>query len=316
MRVVFAGTPDFAAQHLKALVTDQSFEVVAVYTQPDRPAGRGKRLQPSAVKLAAEAYGLPVEQPVSLKDPSAQTTLAGYQADIMVVVAYGLLLPKEVLTIPARGCINVHGSILPRWRGAAPIQRAIWAGDKESGITIMQMDEGLDTGPMLKVARIQLTAEETSASLYEKMADLGPRVLIDTLTELDQITPILQRNEDATYAHKLSKEEARIDWQRPAEEIERHLRAFTPWPGTEMWVQEERIKVLAAQVERTHSERPVGEILAVKKDAITVQCGSNALTITQVQLPGKKPMAIHELLNARKDMFVQGVSLLETSNDE
>src|SRR5690606_33051097 len=231
LNIVFAGTPPFAARHLASLLETQH-RIVAVYTQPDRAAGRGKQLQPSAVKTLALAHDLPVFQPASLKSTEEQQQLAQLQPDVMVVVAYGLLLPQAVLDIPKFGCINVHGSLLPRWRGAAPIQRALWAGDKETGVAIMQMEAGLDTGPVLLEARLPILADDTSASLYEKLAQLGPTALCDALHQLPDLLSKAQPQNDslATYAHKLSKEEAQLDWQRPADELERWVRAFNPWP--------------------------------------------------------------------------------------
>lgn len=313
MRVIFAGTPDFAARHLEALIESSEFDVVAAYTQPDRPAGRGKKLQPSAVKQTAVRHGIPVEQPENFKTESTRVVLNDYQADVMVVVAYGLLLPQAVLDIPKLGCINVHGSILPKWRGAAPIQRAIWAGDQETGITIMQMEAGLDTGPMLRVDKIAIEPHDTSASLYEKLAELGPQALLHTLHDLQagNIQPEQQDDSFATYAKKLSKEEAKIDWTLPANVIERHLRAFTPWPGSEFWVQGERIKVLNASVAESHPSAKPGTIVSVNKKELVIQCSESALRIEQVQLPGKKPMAIHELLNARQGWFELNTNLID-----
>lgn len=312
MRVIFAGTPDFAARHLDALLQDERFEVVAVYTQPDRPAGRGKKLQPSAVKQRALASQIPVEQPERLKDPEAQQRLAQYQADIMVVVAYGLLLPQVVLDIPKRGCVNVHGSLLPRWRGAAPIQRAIWAGDRETGVTIMQMDAGLDTGPMLSKVTVPISNEDTSASLYEKLAQLGPQALIESLLEIAAGTSRSEAQDDsqATYAKKLSKEEALIDWQQSALFIERCIRAFNPWPGTEFYVSEHRIKVWHAIAEQSLSNQTPGTILAADKQGILVQCGDQTtLRLLSLQPPGKKPMTCQDILNARSSWFEKGTLL-------
>lgn len=216
MKIIFAGTPDFAAKHLQALI-DSEHQIVAVYTQPDRPAGRGKKLQASAVKALALEHDLPVYQPSTLKDANAQQQLAELKADLMVVVAYGLILPKIVLDTPTFGCINVHGSLLPKWRGAAPIQRSIWAGDKQTGVTIMQMDEGLDTGAMLSKHAINIQATDTSASLYEKLAELGPKALLETINNFSNLNSEPQQNNLATYAEKLSKQEAEIDWRQPAE---------------------------------------------------------------------------------------------------
>lgn len=311
MRIIFAGTPDFAAQHLAALVADKSLEVVAAYTQPDRPAGRGKRLQPSAVKSLALDHAIPVEQPVNFKSEDALAALAAYKADVMVVVAYGLLLPQAVLDTPKLGCINVHGSLLPRWRGAAPIQRAIWAGDTETGVTIMQMDAGLDTGPMLMKAALPITPEDTSASLYKKLADIGPSTLVASLHALaaGELTANIQHDPDATYAKKLNKAEAAIDWQQDAAFIERCIRAFNPWPGTEFYCGEHRVKVWQAHVVPSTSDAPAGTVIAASKDGIDIQCGTDTLRLIMLQPPGKKPMSSQDLLNSRRHWFTPGLPL-------
>lgn len=230
LRIVFAGTPDFAARHLAALLSSEH-EVIAVYTNPDRPAGRGKKLTPSAVKSLALEHDLPVYQPENFKSDEAKQALVDLNADIMVVVAYGMLLPQAVLDTPRLGCINVHGSILPRWRGAAPIQRSVWAGDEEAGVTIMQMDIGLDTGDMLKIATLPIEATDTSTSMYDKLAELGPQALIDCLGGIAEgkAVPVKQNDDEASYAKKLSKEEARINWNDDAAHIERCVRAFNPY---------------------------------------------------------------------------------------
>ena len=229
LKLIFAGTPDFAARHLAALLSS-GHEVVAVYTQPDKPAGRGQKLTASPVKELALAHDLPVYQPASLRNEAAQAELAALGADLMVVVAYGLILPKAVLDTPRLGCINVHGSLLPRWRGAAPIQRSIWAGDAETGVTIMQMDVGLDTGAMIRKVSCPIAFDETSASLYDKLAELGPQALVDTLNAMAAGETAAEAQDDAlaNYAQKLSKEEARIDWSMEAVAIERCIRAFNP----------------------------------------------------------------------------------------
>lgn len=312
MRIVFAGTPDFAAKHLAALIAANNLDVVAVYTQPDRPAGRGKKLQPSAVKSLALAHNLPVEQPVNFKSEDAVATLTAYNADVMVVVAYGLLLPQVVLDTPRLGCINVHGSLLPRWRGAAPIQRAIWAGDTVTGVTIMQMDAGLDTGPMLSRVELPIQTDDTSASIYEKLATIGPEALVDALNKLSAglLSPEAQSDSEATYAKKLSKEEATIDWQNEAAFIERCIRAFNPWPGTEFYAGEHRVKVWQARVLTadlvTESPAKAGIVLAANKDGIDIQCGEGVLRLLSLQPPGKKPMACQDLLNSRSHWFTVG----------
>ncbi|MEH6467663.1 MAG: methionyl-tRNA formyltransferase, partial [Porticoccus sp.] len=234
MHIVFAGTPEFAAHHLQALLDDDHHKIVAVYTQPDRPAGRGKKLTASPVKVLAQAHGLTVNQPVSLKEAEQQKILRDLNADIMVVVAYGLLLPKAILDTPHLGCINVHASLLPRWRGAAPIQRAIEAGDKETGVTIMQMDIGLDTGDMLLKAHCPITETDTGGSLHDKLASIGPPALLKTLLELEEGSAVAEKQDDelSNYAPKISKDEALVDWSQSAKIIARKVRAFNPFPVT------------------------------------------------------------------------------------
>ncbi|PSV24470.1 MULTISPECIES: methionyl-tRNA formyltransferase [unclassified Photobacterium] len=310
LRIVFAGTPDFAARHLAALLSSQH-QVVAVYTQPDRPAGRGKKLTASPVKNIALEHDIPVYQPASLRNEEAQQELAAIDADIMVVVAYGLLLPQEVLDTPRLGCINVHGSILPRWRGAAPIQRSIWAGDTETGVTIMQMDIGLDTGDMLKVATLPIEASDTSATMYEKLADLGPDALIDCLSDIANGTAVAvkQDDEQANYAKKLSKEEALIDWTMDAAAIERCVRAFNPWPMSYFTVAEQNIKVWQAAVEADNQGKAPGTILSADKQGILVATGNGALRLLSLQPPGKKAMTAADLLNSRREWFESGAQL-------
>lgn len=310
LRIIFAGTPDFAARHLQALI-DSEHQIVGVYSQPDRPAGRGKKLKASEVKELALANELTVFQPDSLKSDDALAELSSLNADLMIVVAYGLLLPKAILEAPRLGCLNVHGSILPRWRGAAPIQRAIWAGDEETGVTIMQMDEGLDTGDMLHISRCPITTTETSASLYAKLADLGPSALIDTITKLanGEITPQVQNDELANYAKKLSKDEANIDWSMDAAQIERNIRSFNPWPVCFTQMGEHTVKVYQANV--VDQQGTAGTVLQSDKHGIVIACGTNALNITQVQPQGKKPMAITDFLNGRADWVTPGTLIGE-----
>lgn len=311
MRVIFAGTPDFAAKHLQALLDDQGTEVVAVYTQPDRPAGRGKKLQASPVKQLAESARIPVRQPRSLKDAASQVELAQWQPDVMVVVAYGLILPPAVLGIPHYGCVNVHASLLPRWRGAAPIQRALAAGDQETGVAIMQMAAGLDSGPVLHTARTDITDTDTSASLYERLAELGPAALLATLKRLPggKVTPQPQDDEQATYAAKLTKPEGELDWSQPATALERQIRAFNPWPGSFFNLAGTNVKVWAATVIEAQSAAPGTILTADKQHGITIQCGTQALQLTRLQPAGKKPMAADQLLNARADWFQVGSQL-------
>ncbi|HID4048021.1 TPA: methionyl-tRNA formyltransferase [Pluralibacter gergoviae] len=310
LRIIFAGTPDFAARHLDALLSS-GHQIVGVFTQPDRPAGRGKKLMPSPVKALAEEKGLPVFQPVSLRPEENQQLVADLQADVMVVVAYGLILPKAVLTMPRLGCINVHGSLLPRWRGAAPIQRALWAGDSETGVTIMQMDVGLDTGDMLHKLACPITAEDTSATLYDKLAELGPQGLIETLKQLASgtATPEVQDEARVTYAEKLSKEEARVDWTLSAAQLERCIRAFNPWPMGWFEIEGQPVKVWAASVIADAADAAPGTILDVSKQGIRVATGDGILNLLSLQPAGKKAMSAQDLLNSRREWFMPGSRL-------
>lgn len=305
LRLVFAGTPEFAAEHLKALL-DTPHSIVAVYTQPDRPAGRGQKLMPSPVKQLALQHGIPVLQPPTLRDADAQAELKALGADLMVVVAYGLILPQVVLDTPRLGCINSHASLLPRWRGAAPIQRAVEAGDAESGVTVMQMEAGLDTGPMLLKVATPISAEDTGGTLHDRLASLGPQAVVQAIAQLAAGTLVGDVQDDAlaTYAHKLNKDEARLDWNRPAEELERLVRAFNPWPICHSTLGGEPLKVLAAQL-ADGSGQP-GQILAASKDGLTVACGSGALRLTRLQLPGGKPLNFADLFNSRREQFAAG----------
>lgn len=307
LRIVFAGTPDFAARHLAALLSSEH-EVIAVYTQPDRPAGRGKKLTASPVKNIALEHDIPVYQPVNFKSDEAKQELKDLNADIMVVVAYGLLLPQAVLDTPKLGCINVHGSILPRWRGAAPIQRSIWAGDAETGVTIMQMDIGLDTGDMLKIATLPIEATDTSTTMYDKLAELGPEALVDCLGDIaaGKAKPVKQDDEQANYASKLSKDEAKIDWSQDAAFIERCVRAFNPWPMSFFSVEENNIKVWQSRVEASATEAPVGTILKADKTGIYVATGNGTLVLEQIQIPGKKAMPVSDVLNSKASWFEVG----------
>ncbi|WP_421167597.1 methionyl-tRNA formyltransferase [Aeromonas dhakensis] len=310
LKLIFAGTPDFAARHLAALLSSDH-EVVAVYTQPDKPAGRGQKLTASPVKELALAHDLPVYQPASLRKEEAQAELAALGADLMVVVAYGLILPKVVLDTPRLGCINVHGSLLPRWRGAAPIQRAIWAGDAETGVTIMQMDVGLDTGAMIRKMSCSIAADETSASLYDKLAELGPQALVDTIDAMAAGNTAAEAQDDAlaNYAEKLSKEEARIDWSMEAVTIERCIRAFNPWPISWFEVADQTVKVWQAEViTQDHGQR-AGTLLKADKQGIDVATGKGVLRLLTLQPPGKKAMSVTDLLNSRRDWFEPGTQL-------
>nr|WP_246859768.1 methionyl-tRNA formyltransferase [Dickeya oryzae] len=286
-------------------------EIVGVFTQPDRPAGRGNKLTPSPVKLLAEQHGIPVFQPKSLRPGENQQIVAGLNADVMVVVAYGLILPQAVLDMPRLGCINVHGSLLPRWRGAAPIQRALWAGDGLTGVTIMQMDAGLDTGAMLHKIECPILPDDTSATLYDKLAKLGPQGLMETLAQLSssQATAQVQDDSLATYAEKLSKEEARLDWQLSAEQLERCIRAFNPWPVSYFLVEEQPVKVWKAQALDTQHQQQPGTVLAADKEGIRVATANGILNIQILQPSGKKAMSAQNLLNSRREWFIPGNTL-------
>lgn len=308
MRIVFAGTPEFAAQHLQALL-DAGREVIAVYTQPDRPAGRGQKLMPSPVKQLALQHGIAVYQPQTLRDPSAQAELAALKPELMVVVAYGLILPQVVLDTPRLGCINSHASLLPRWRGAAPIQRAIQAGDASSGVTVMQMEAGLDTGPMLLKVSTTITAEDTGGSLHDRLALLGSAAVVEAVAKLaaGELRGEVQDDTLATYAHKLNKDEARLDWSLPAVELERLIRAFNPWPLCHSTLNGDALKIHAAQLGEG-SGQP-GSILAADKSGLTVACGQGALRLTRLQLPGGKPLNFADLYNSRREQFAAGLVL-------
>lgn len=310
LKIVFAGTPEFAALHLQSLL-ESEHDVIAVYSQPDRPAGRGKKLQASEVKKLAVEHGIPIYQPQSLKTEEAQLALAELQADIMIVVAYGLILPNAILSTPKLGCLNVHGSLLPKWRGAAPIQRSIWAGDAETGVTIMQMDEGLDTGNMLSKYPLVIAKKDTSASLYQKLAGIGPKALLETLASLAELQPEIQDNKQASYAKKLSKEEARIDWDLPAEQLERNVRAFNPWPVAFFTLNGLNIKVHSCEVVKSDTSNiPTGQIIRADKQGILVATSNGCLLLTTLQLPGKKPMLATDVLNGKAAWFAAGESLI------
>lgn len=305
MRIVFAGTPEFAVSSLRAAA--RHHEVVAVYTQPDRPAGRGRGLVPSPVKLEAVARGIPVYQPESLKDEAAQQQLRDLQPDLMVVVAYGLLLPKAVLAIPTHGCWNVHASLLPRWRGAAPIQRAIQAGDAKTGVCLMQMEAGLDTGPVLLHQELPIAATDTGGQLHDKLAELGAQVLSDGLGLLRAgIKPIArpQPEQGVTYAHKLDKAEARLDWAQGADVLARTVRAFNPWPIAEATLAGERVRIHGAvALDEAHGQAP-GTVLAASRDGIDIACGQGALRLRTLQREGGKAITAADYLNARRDLRV------------
>ncbi len=292
MRLIFAGTPEFAAQALSAII-EAGHEVALVLTQPDRPAGRGMALQPSPVKKLALAHGIEVFQPLTLKDAEAQAKVAGVAAEVMVVAAYGLILPQLVLDMPKFGCINIHGSLLPRWRGAAPIQRALLAGDAETGVCIMQMEAGLDIGPVLLRGAFPIEANDTTASLHDRLAAMGARLVVEALGHLPLVAEV-QPQEGVTYAHKIEKAEALIDWQRSATELDRHIRAFNPFPGAQALFKGQTIKLWQAMP--VAGSGKIGQVLAVDRKQIVIACGEGALAIQELQKAGGKRLPVQQFL--------------------
>lgn len=323
LRIVFAGTPEFAASSLESLIAQQeqlNIDVVAVYTQPDRKAGRGQKLAASAVKQVALTHDIPVEQPATFKKSSAEgmvarQTLSSYQPDVLIVAAYGLILPIGVLTTPTYGCLNIHASLLPRWRGAAPIHRALLAGDSETGITIMQMDKGLDTGDMLYKVNCTIANDDTAASLHDKLADLGAVAISTVLQDLPsyQAKAIAQDDNQANYAEKLVKTEGEIDWTQSASVIERQIRGLTPWPGAYTFLDGARVKILESLAVNPSQQttEPAGKVISVGRKAILIACGNNqqtddkeqpasTLAITKLQFAGSKPVTAEQVCHGNQ----------------
>lgn len=304
LNLIFAGTPEFAAEHLKTLI-DSEHNVVAVYSQPDRPAGRGRKLTASPVKALAVEHDIPVYQPLNFKTEDAVNELNALNADLMVVVAYGLILPQVVLDAPRLGCVNVHASLLPRWRGAAPIHRALLAGDAKTGVTIMQMDAGLDTGDMLVKAECEILPTDTSEVLHDRLIDLGGPALLTALSQLEQgsAQPESQDSDLATYASKLEKSEGQIDWHETAEAIDRQIRGLTPWPGAYTLWNGNTVRVHKTSFETSPTSAQPGQIVAMDNRGFKVATGSGALIISTLQLPGKKAMPVSDILNSRRQQF-------------
>lgn len=292
MKLIFAGTPEFAARALQAIVA-AGHDVALVLTQPDRPAGRGMSLQPSAVKKVALEHGIEVFQPLTLKDAEAQAKIAAVGAEVMVVAAYGLILPQVVLDMPRLGCINIHGSLLPRWRGAAPIQRALLAGEAETGVCIMQMEAGLDTGPVLLRGAFPIEASDTTATLHDRLAELGAKLAVEALGKLP-LPAEPQPVEGVTYAHKIEKAEALIDWSKSAAELDRHIRAFNPFPGAQALFGGQTVKLWQARP--VAGEGEIGTILAVDRSSVVVACGEGALAVSELQKAGGKRLPVQQFL--------------------
>jgi len=302
LRIAFAGTPQFALPALRALLASRH-RVVGVLTQPDRPAGRGRELRASPIKLLATEHGLPVAQPATLKSAEGRAVLHGWSPDLMVVVAYGLILPAPVLTLPRMGCLNIHGSVLPRWRGAAPIQRALLAGDAETGISIMQLDEGLDTGPVLLERRRAIGLHDTAGDLHDALSELGAAALLEAIDGLitGELLPRAQPGEGVTYAAKIEKSEAHIEWSAPAVQIDRRIRAFNPWPVAQTQLGGEGLRLLRSSVaDALAREAAPGTVLGLAEDGLRVACGEGVLAVSELQRAGKRPVSARDFANAAR----------------
>ncbi len=308
LRIAFAGTPEFAAVSLRSLITADQHDLVAVFTQPDRPAGRGRKVQKSAVKIIAESHHLNILQPHSFRDPATLETLRSLELDLLIVVAFGQILPQDILDTPRLGCINVHGSLLPRWRGAAPIQRAIEAGDQETGITIMQMAETLDSGPMYLKKSCAIEKTDTAQTLHDKLADLGAECLLESLPALSNgsTSPEQQDEAQVTYAAKITKAEAEINWQEPAQIIERKIRAFNPFPVCHTELFGGKVRIWAAEVLESDStlvKKPAGDIINLSRDGLDIATGNGVLRIKSLQMPGKRQVSVSDFVNANPNLI-------------
>ncbi len=307
LNIVFAGTPDFAASVMTAIL-NSPHNIIACYTQPDRPAGRGRKLTASPVKALAQEHDIPVYQPLNFKQDEDLKQLQALNADLMVVVAYGIILPKAVLEAPRLGCINVHASLLPRWRGAAPIQRAIAEGDNETGVTIMQMDEGLDTGAMLSKVITPISPSDTGGSLFDRLAELGAEACVSSLNafSVGETSAEPQDNDLANYAHKLSKEEGRIQWNLPNHQVHNLIRAFNPWPVAHTEMDGKKVRFFDVEIVSGNAQSAPGTILDANKQGLTIATGSGAIRITRMQLSGAKQLPVTDILNSRKEQFSVG----------
>jgi methionyl-tRNA formyltransferase len=310
LRIIFAGTPEFSVPALQALL-NSPHKIISVYTQPDRPSGRGQKLTASPVKQVAIHHGIPVHQPISLRESSTQQVLKNLAPDVMIVVAYGLILPKIILDIPRLGCINIHASLLPKWRGAAPIQRAILSGNKQTGITIMQMNEGLDTGDMLAKKSCDIFPDDTTQTLHDRLSQMGGELIAKVLNDLQQgkIIAEKQNDDDASYAKKIEKHEAEINWNKSAIEIERLIRAFNPWPVAHTQLGENTLRVWHAKVLDEKTTQMPGTIVHTAKEGIDVATGDGILRLQQIQLPGAKALPVGDILNSKGDLFRVGMLL-------
>ena len=299
MRIIFAGTPDFAAYTLTDLIAKQH-DIISVYTQPDRKTGRGQKLTPPPVKQIAIEHGIDVQQPVSLKSDEEYQVLKKFKPDLIIVVAYGMLLPQKVLDVPEHGCLNIHASLLPKWRGAAPIQRAIEAGDKKTGVCIMQMEAGLDTGPILSQAEVIIEQHDTSVSMHDKLAKIGATMLLSTLDSLTshQTNSRAQDHAAACYAHKITKTEATIDWRESAQAIHQKINAFNPWPICQSICNNQRVRIWQAEVIQQDSTATPGTIIKLDKNGLQIKCGTDILSVQTVQRDGSKPLPISDFVNS------------------